>query len=112
MLAGIPYGMGIEIIFMALTTYLSDGYGTLTASALASAAILRSIAGALLPLLARPMYNALGVSGASGLLGSVTLLMAGVPFLLLKFGPSLRKKSTLCRLIVEEKQLGEGEEKV
>ncbi|CAF9934364.1 hypothetical protein IMSHALPRED_009678 [Imshaugia aleurites] len=109
MLAGIPYGMGVEIIFMALTSYLSDGYGTLTASALASAAIMRSILGALLPLLAQPMYGALGVSWASSLLGFVTLAMAVLPFLLLKFGGGLRRRSKLCRQVVERKEVLEGQ---
>lgn len=109
MLAGIPYGMGVEIIFMALTSYLSDGYGTLTASALASAAIMRSVLGALLPLLAQPMYGALGVGWASSLLGFVTLAMAVVPFLLLKFGGGLRRRSKLCRQVIEKKEALEGQ---
>lgn len=108
MLAGIPYGMGVEIIFMALTSYLSDGYGTLTASALASAAIMRSLLGALLPLLAQPMYGALGVSWASSLLGFVTLAMAVMPFLLLKFGGGLRRRSKLCRQVIEKKEMLDG----
>lgn len=106
MLAGIPYGMGVEIIFMALTSYLSDGYGTLTASALASAAIMRSVLGSLLPLLAQPMYAALGVSWASSLLGFVTLAMAVVPFLLLRFGAGLRRRSALCRQVGVKRVVG------
>ena len=105
MLAGIPYGMGVEIIFMALTSYLSDGYGTLTASALASAAIMRSILGALLPLVAQPMYSALGVSWASSLLGFLTLAMSVLPFLLLKFGRALRRRSKLCRQVIGKKEV-------
>ena len=94
---------------MALTTYLSDGYGTLTASALASAAIMRSILGSLLPLLAQPMYTALGVSWASSSLGFVTLAMSVVPFLLLKFGGGLRRRSRLCRQVGEKRVSLDGE---
>lgn len=112
MLAGIPYGMGVEIIFMALTSYLSDGYGTLTASALASAAITRSILGALLPLLAQPMYARLGVTWASSLLGFVTLAMAVVPFVLLRCGAALRRRSALCRQVGAMKEAGEVEGRV
>ena len=108
MLAGIPYGMGVEIIFMALTSYLSDGYGTLTASALASAAIMRSVLGSLLPLVAEPMYSTLGVSWASSLLGFVTLAMAIVPFVLLKYGRALRRRSKLCRQVIGKKEVREG----
>ena len=109
MLASIPYGMGVEIIFMALTSYLSDGYGTLTASALASAAIMRSVLGAILPLFAHSMYNALGISWATSLLGFITLAMAVVPFLLLQFGGTLRRRSKLCRKVIEKKEMQEGQ---
>lgn len=109
MLGGIPYGMGLEISFMALTSYLSDGYGTLTASALASAAIMRSVLAAILPLLAQPMYSALGVSWASSLLGFVMLAMAVLPFLLLKFGGALRRRSKLCRQVIGKKEVREGQ---
>ena len=104
MLAGIPYGAGVEIIFMALTSYLSDGYGTLTASALASAAILRSVCGAILPLVAQPLYTTLGVSGASSLLGGITLAMSVVPPILLRYGGALRRKSKLCCQVAERKE--------
>ena len=103
MLAGVPYGMGVELIFMSLTSVLCDGYGTLTASALASAAISRSTCGALLPLLARPLYSSLGPSGASSLLGGVTLMMSIVPFVLLKYGNALRRRSKLCCAVSERK---------
>ena len=96
---------------MALISYLSDGYGTLTASALAAAAISRSLCAALLPLVARSLYASLGVSGASSLLGGVTLLMSTVPFILLKYGGTLRKRSKLCRQVGERKNeadLGKG----
>ena len=94
---------------MALTSYLSDGYGTFTASALASAAISRSLFGALLPLIARPMYTALGVSGASSLLGGITLVMAIVPFVLLRYGSALRQRSKLCSQVVERKREADAE---
>ena len=108
MLAGIPYGMGLEIIFMALFSYLSDGYGTLTASALASVAIMRSVVAALLPLVADPMYSTLGVSWASSLLGFLTLAMAIVPFILLKYGRALRRRSKLCRQVIGKKEVRES----
>ena len=100
MLAGIPYGMGVELTFMSLTSVLCDGYGSLTASALASAAISRSICAALLPLVAQPLYRTLGVNLASTLLGTITLTMAIVPFILLRYGGTLRKKSKFCCQVV------------
>ena len=96
---------------MALISYISDGYGTLTASALAAAAISRSLCAALLPLVAQSLYTSMGVSGASSLLGGVTLLMATVPFVLLKYGGALRERSKFCRQVGERKHeadLGKG----
>ncbi|MCJ1240806.1 hypothetical protein MMC14_008810, partial [Varicellaria rhodocarpa] len=51
-LAGIPYGMGIDLTFMALTNYLTDAYGLYAASALASSVFSRNLSAALLLLLA------------------------------------------------------------
>ena len=48
MLAGVPYGIGVEITFMSLTTYLTDAYNIFAASALASCVLTRNLVTALL----------------------------------------------------------------
>ncbi|OJJ62047.1 hypothetical protein ASPSYDRAFT_106171, partial [Aspergillus sydowii CBS 593.65] len=51
----------IIFIFLGVTSYLTDCYGSFDASALAVSAGLHSIFGAALPLFAKDMYLSLGV---------------------------------------------------
>ncbi|KAJ2925548.1 hypothetical protein H1R20_g11547, partial [Candolleomyces eurysporus] len=53
----------------------------------------RSIAGAVFPLFATQMYEALNPRWASTLLGLIALVMMPIPFVLIKFGPRLRRNS-------------------
>ncbi|TVY75818.1 MFS transporter prlG, partial [Lachnellula suecica] len=73
MLAGLPFGMGFVLIFMALLNYLTDAYEIFAASSMAAASCCRSLAGAVLPFAATPMYTKLGVAWASSLLGFLSL---------------------------------------
>lgn len=104
MLAGIPSGIGFILIFGALLNYLADAYEIFAASAMAAASCCRSLAGALLPLAATPMYNKLGVAWASSLLGFLSLGMCAIPFVFLWKGDIIREKSTFCRYLKERKQ--------
>lgn len=97
-LSGIPYGMGIDLTFMALTNYLTDVYDIYSASALASSVFSRNIAAALLlPLATYPMYDQLGVGWACSLLGFLCLALAPIPFLFIRYGPILKLKSAFCQ---------------
>ena len=46
-----------------------------------------------MPLVAKPMFNNLGVGPAMSILGCVATLMIPVPFLFMRYGLVLRKKS-------------------
>ena len=61
-LAGVLFGIGYLLIFMALLNYLVDAYEVFAASAMAAASLSRSSFGAVLPFAAKPMYRALGVA--------------------------------------------------
>lgn len=104
MLAGIPFGMGFILIFMALLNYLTDAYEIFAASAMAASSCCRSLAGAVLPFAATPMYDQLGVAWASSLLGFLSLGMCAIPFLFLWKGDVIREGSTFCRFLKERKQ--------
>ncbi|KAI2627563.1 major facilitator superfamily protein [Hypoxylon sp. NC1633] len=92
-MAGVPFGIGFLLIFMALVNYLADAYGIFAASALAAASGSRSILGAVLPLATNEMYGRLGLHWATSLLGFLSLLMAIIPFVFIKFGRYLRENS-------------------
>lgn len=92
-IAGAPFGFSLIMLFLGITSYLTDCYGQFGASALAANAVLRSLFGAVFPLFANDMYDALGVSWATSLLGFVALAMTPLPWLFYRFGPQIRAKS-------------------
>jgi len=96
MLAGLLYGCGIELTFIALLNYVADAYEKWTASAMACSAMSRSLLAVLLPLATDSLYGSLGVAWASSLLGFVSLFMSFVPFIFLRYGKWLRARSRLA----------------
>ncbi|KAF3764658.1 hypothetical protein M406DRAFT_62224 [Cryphonectria parasitica EP155] len=85
-------GVGNIIIFMALQMYLVDAFTIYAASALASNTVIRSIAGAVLPLCGLQMYAKLGLGWGNSLLAFIAVAMIPVPFFILKKGEWLRTK--------------------
>lgn len=95
---------------MALINYLADAYQIYAASALAAASCSRSIFGAVLPLAAKPMYDRLGVSWASSLLGFISLGMTVIPFAFFRYGDRIRAHSTFCQELLERKSAMQNSE--
>lgn len=93
MLAGMPFGMGVMLIFMALLNYLTDAYEGFASSANAAASCCRSLLAVVLPLATTPMFHRLGISGACAVLGGLSTSMCVIPFLFIWKGPSLRSRS-------------------
>ncbi|KAF8578166.1 MFS general substrate transporter [Ramaria rubella] len=93
MMSGIFVGASIIMIFLSLINYTIDAYLSMSASALAVMTVVRSMAGAGFPLFAIQMYNKLNPRWASTLLGLIALLMMPIPFILLRYGPELRRRS-------------------
>ncbi|KAK9251603.1 major facilitator superfamily domain-containing protein [Lipomyces tetrasporus] len=91
--AGVPFGFGIILVFSGVFTYLVEAYRPYSASALAANGFLRSSFAAVFPLFSVPMYNNLGYTWASALLAFLCLACTPFPFLFYKFGPYLRKRS-------------------
>jgi multidrug resistance protein len=102
-LAGIPFGLGNLLIFMALLNYLADAYGVFAASAMAASSCTRSVFGAVLPLATTSMYDTLGVGWASTLLAFVSLAMCAIPFVFIRFGDVIRANSAFCQMLKGKK---------
>jgi len=81
---------GNIICFMGVSMYLMESYMRYAASALAANTVVRSIAGAVLPLCALDMYDALGLGWGNSLLGFIAVALIPVPFLIKKYGEKLR----------------------
>lgn len=78
---------------MCIQNYLLDTFPRYAASVTAALAVLRSLAGALLPLAGLEMYNALGLGWGNSLLGFLSAAMIPLPLLFYLYGARLRAKS-------------------
>ena len=104
MLAGIPFGLGFMLIFMALLNYLTDAYEIFAASANAASSTCRSLLAVILPLATSKMFENLGISGACALLGGLCGGMCLIPFIFIWKGPSIRARSKFCLALKERKE--------
>ena len=93
MMAGVPLGTSVIFLFLGLFNYTIDAYLFVAASALSSMTVVRSLFGAGFPLFATQMYDTLNPRWASTLLGLIALVLTPIPFILIKFGGRLRRKS-------------------
>ncbi|KAJ7062878.1 MFS general substrate transporter [Mycena amicta] len=91
--AGVPFGFGMVIIYFSANAYLIDAFPGYVASALAAKTVIRSGAGAAMPLFIVQMYHGLGNGWAASLLGFVSLVMVPIPFLFYRFGKAIRRRS-------------------
>lgn len=89
-LAGIPIGCGIMMIFLQGLSYLIDVYLMYANSALAANTFIRSLAGGGFPLFAAPMYHNLGVPWATSLLAFLCIAFIPAPILFYKYGKTIR----------------------
>jgi len=93
LMAGGLMGLAIFLIFLSLINYTVDAYLFAAASALAATTVSRSIFGAVFPLFARQMFEALNPRWASTLLGFVALAMIPIAIVLRRYGSYLRSRS-------------------
>ncbi|PGH18804.1 hypothetical protein AJ79_00217 [Helicocarpus griseus UAMH5409] len=85
---------GMIVGFQCQQTYIVDAYTRYAASGIASATLLRSLAGFGFPLFAPYMYAKLDMGWGNSLLGFIAIVLGGpAPFLLWRYGEKLRKKS-------------------
>ena len=94
-LAGIPTGAGVLIIFIQGFNYIIDVYLMYANSALAGNALVRSLLGAGFPLFAMAMYNRLGVAWATSLLAFLAVAMVPVSVLFFFYGRKIRSWSRM-----------------
>ncbi|RDW82201.1 MFS general substrate transporter-65 [Coleophoma cylindrospora] len=92
-LAGIPIGWGILMIFLQGLNYIIDVYMWHANSAIAANTLVRSFAGAGFPLFATAMYHTLGVPWATSLLGFLCVALIPVPILFFVYGKKIRAAS-------------------
>lgn len=91
--------LGIFSVYLAVFNYLADTYQTYASSAIAAQSFTRNVFAACLPLATEPMFDALGFLGVGCLLGGIGLVLSAVPWVLMLWGPKIRKRSRIaCKL--------------
>ncbi|TKA36791.1 hypothetical protein B0A54_11662 [Friedmanniomyces endolithicus] len=103
-LSALPFGIGFLLIFMGELNYIVDAYEVFAASAMGAASCSRSLFGVILPFAARPMYSRLGIGWACSVLGFLSLVMALIPFVFIRFGDRIRANSKFCQQLKREKE--------
>ena len=98
-LGGLFFGVGFQLVFMSMLNYITDVFREMSASAHAGASCLRSIGAITVPLAACPMYVRLGVHWAPSLLGFLSLIMGIIPFLFIRYGELLARKSKFAHTL-------------
>ncbi|KAG8166249.1 hypothetical protein KVR01_004801 [Diaporthe batatas] len=97
-LAGIPFGFGMVLLFNSVMNYLIDAYTIFAASVLAANAVIRSCFGAAFPLFGPYMYAGLGTNWASSVPAFLALACVPFPFLFYKYGRAIRSR---CKFAAE-----------
>ncbi|PBP18879.1 hypothetical protein BUE80_DR010404 [Diplocarpon rosae] len=88
-------GFGSIIIFVGIQTYLIDTFEVYAASVVAANAVLRGLAGALIPLAGLGLYEKLGWGWGNSLLGFLALAFAPVPWVLRVYGGRIRTMTSI-----------------
>lgn len=92
-IAGVPIGMGLVMIFLQGLNYIIDVYTKNANSAVAANVFLRSWVGAGFTMFATGMFHNLGVPWATSLLAFLCTALVPVPFLFWIYGAAIRRRS-------------------
>lgn len=87
--AGI-FRFGVLLGFMSVQVYLVETSTIFAASAMASNTVVRSLLGAILPLVPQRLYDDLGYGWGNSLLGFIAVAFIPAPVFLLKYGAAIR----------------------
>lgn len=91
--AGLPFGFGMVVIYFAANAYLIDAFPQYVASALAAKTVVRSGAGAAMPLFIAAMFHNLSNQWAASTWGFISLAMIPIPFFFYYKGKAVRARS-------------------
>lgn len=101
-IASVPIGCGIFLVFVPGQVYLMDVYTVNAASALAGNAFVRAALACAFPLIATPMYDRLGITWGMSLLGFLCVALCPFPILFYVLGHRIRSWS---KYVPEQKDL-------
>ncbi|TNY24584.1 putative caffeine resistance protein [Rhodotorula diobovata] len=91
------YLPGIFLAFQGIMVYVSMSYPRYAASILAGNDLFRSTFASVFPLFGTKYFNALTIGGGSTLLAGISILMMPLLYLIMKYGPVLRARSSFAQ---------------
>ncbi|GAA6061662.1 hypothetical protein JCM10212_000845 [Sporobolomyces blumeae] len=97
--------VGIYTIYLGTYSYIGDTYQQYSSSGQAAQSLLRNILGATFPFFGVSMYDNLGFTAASCVVGGIAAALAVVPWVLILYGAKLRQRSKVAMAL--EQQEGE-----
>ncbi|KII84153.1 hypothetical protein PLICRDRAFT_46519 [Plicaturopsis crispa FD-325 SS-3] len=103
-LALVLFNFALFPIYLAVFSYLADSYEQYGSSAIAAQSFLRNVFAGGFPLFTEVMYTRLGYPQASSLLGALAFAFSVVPFLLIAYGPRIRKRSRVAKQIAWQQE--------
>lgn len=89
--------VSVVLSLIPLMTFITDAFGKYSASAMTGVLITRCLMGAFLPLTVPPLVEHIGYGWAFTVLAAVTLVLAPIPCLVMRYGPTWRQKSKFTR---------------
>ncbi|KAF2176593.1 MFS general substrate transporter [Zopfia rhizophila CBS 207.26] len=107
-LASAFWGWSFYTLILMTLTYTEDAYGVYSASALAGIGFVRNVAGAVFPVVGRRLFVNEGTKKAASILAVLAFALVPIPFVLAKYGSSLRRRSPWAREHIDEDEEEEG----
>lgn len=91
--------MSVSIVccIVPMMTFITDAFGNYSASAMTAVLITRCLMGAFLPLTVPPLADKIGYGPGFLVLASACLLLAPIPALIMKYGPTWRQRSAYTK---------------
>jgi MFS family permease len=90
-------GFTLVSIMIPLSTYVVDGWGLYSASAMTGLIVMRCLMGTFLPLAAGPLADHLGYGLGFTCLGALGLVLGVMPILVLRYGEKWRQRSEFTK---------------
>lgn len=97
----VVFSWGMVAFMMPVTTYLIDVFHTEAAGPVGASAVLRCLAGGVLPLCANSLYKGLGYGWGNTLLAFIALVFTPFPYWFYKNGEKLRQRCSTLHVVEE-----------
>lgn len=90
-------GFSLLLTMIPIQAYIVDAFGLYSASAMTGVIVMRCLASTFLPLCTRPLTDTLGYGWGFTCLSALSLSLAVIPLLILRYGENWRQRSEFTK---------------